>query len=686
MKVINKYFLSLLLGTCASLTCSMLVNAQSADDFSAAALSQLPTDNWPTNGGDLYNRRYSPLSQIDQDNVANLKGVWRTRLGGSGTSPRNSGEAQPIVYNGIAYIITGDDDVFAISIATGAILWEYEANLNPLMTTVCCGWTSRGVGIGDGKIFVGQLDGMIKALDIDSGEVLWEVQAERWEEGYTITSAPLYYDGLVISGFSGGERGIRGRVKAFNADDGSLAWTFYTIPGPGEFGHDTWPQDNTVWMDGGASVWNTPAVDPELGLLYFSTGNAGPDFNGKVRPGDNLFTSSIMALDVKTGEYRWHFQEVHHDIWDYDTPNPVILFDIEIEGLERKAISQAGKTGWMYILDRVTGEPLIGIEERPVMQEERQATAATQPYPLGDSFVPQSLRIAPEGYTLVNQGQIFTPFWDEDPVIIAPGVAGGANWPPSAHDPNTGYTFVCAADKPFVFQANDISTERPNDGDEYTGGLFQGEPLNNMGVMAAVDMHTNTLVWQQYWNEPCFSGATVTASGLLFIGRNDGRLTALNSADGSKLWEFQTGSGMNAPVSIFEFEGTQYILAYSAGNTLAPSPHGDSLWLFSLEGVLEPAQPNDFAAIDGAVENTAATGQPDLTAGALVFQSACSACHGPEGEGGHGGGIALASANDYDMVVGVVTNGRNNMPALGAVFTPEQLRDVAGFVSSSLAD
>lgn len=686
MKVINKYFLRIMPGIFCSLFFTPLSSAQGADDFSAAALSQLPTNSWPTNGGDLYNRRYSPLSQINQDNVTNLKGVWRTRLNGSGTSPRNSGEAQPIVYDGVAYIITGDDDVFAISIATGAILWEYEANLNPLMTTVCCGWTSRGVGIGEGKIFIGQLDGMIKALDINTGKVIWEIQAERWEEGYTITSAPLYYDGLVISGFSGGERGIRGRVKAFNADDGSLAWTFYTIPGPGEFGHDTWPEDNTVWMDGGAPVWNTPAVDSELGLLYFSTGNAGPDFNGKVRPGDNLFTSSIMALDIKTGEYRWHFQEVHHDIWDYDTPNPVILFDIEIEGLERKAISQAGKTGWLYILDRVTGEPLIGIEERAVMQEERQATSATQPHPIGDAFVPQSLRIAPEGFKLVNQGRIFTPFWDQDPVIVAPGVAGGANWPPSAHDPNTGYTFVCAADKPFVFQANDISTERPNPIDEYTGGIFSGEPLHNMGVMAAMDMHTNTLVWQQYWNEPCFSGITATASGLLFVGRNDGRLTALNSADGSKLWEFQTGSGMNAPVSIFEYEGTQYVLAYSAGNALAPSPHGDSVWLFSLDGVLEPAQADDYNLASSESEATAASGSPDLDAGQLVFQSTCSACHGPKGEGGHGGGISLASANDYDMVVGVISKGRNNMPALGAVFTPEQLRDVAGFVSSTLAD
>ncbi|MFZ9585621.1 MAG: PQQ-binding-like beta-propeller repeat protein, partial [Pseudohongiellaceae bacterium] len=187
--------------------------ALAQDDFSPQALLQPPTDSWPTNGGDLYNRRFSPLTQITKDNVGNLKGVWRTHLNGSGMGARHSGEAAPLVHDGIAYVITGDDDVFALSIDTGEIVWEYKANLNNLISTVCCGWTSRGVGLGDGRVYVGQLDGKLKALDAATGAVVWEVQAESWEEGYTITAAPLYYDGLVISGFSGGERGIRGRLK-----------------------------------------------------------------------------------------------------------------------------------------------------------------------------------------------------------------------------------------------------------------------------------------------------------------------------------------------------------------------------------------------------------------------------------------------------------------------------------------
>src|SRR4029077_15213223 len=173
-------------------------------------------------------------------------------------------------------------------------------------------------------------------------------------------------EGLVITGFAGADLRVRGRVKAFDARTGDLVWTFYTVPGPGEVGHDTWPKNTDAWQHGGAAVWHTPAVDPALGLLYFSTGNAGVDYNGAERRGDNLFSASIVALEAKTGKYRWHFQEVHHDIWDYDAPNPVVLFDIDMKGTSRKALAQAGKTGWVYILDRETGKPLVGIAERAV--------------------------------------------------------------------------------------------------------------------------------------------------------------------------------------------------------------------------------------------------------------------------------------------------------------------------------
>jgi quinohemoprotein ethanol dehydrogenase len=558
--------------------------------FPNADVPALPIDGWPKTGGNLFNQNYSPLTQINRQTVAGLKAVWQTHLDGSGMNSKYSGEAQPIVQNGVVYIVTGADDVFAVSVKTGKILWKYQAQLDEKISTVCCGWTSRGLGWGDGKIYVGQLDGRLVALDEESGKTRWSIQAERWQDGYTITAAPLYFDGMVIVGFAGGENGTRGRVKAYDAKDGHLMWTFYTIPGPGEIGHDTWPQDNDVWKHGGATVWQTPAVDPELGLIYFTTGNPGPDFNGRVRAGNNLFSVSMVAVEAKTGKYRWHFQQVHHDIWDYDSPNPVILFDVKVNGRVRKAAAEASKTGWVYILDRITGKPLLGIDEKPVPQEPRQLTAATQPFPRGDAFVPHHVDIAPEDFPLVNQGRIFTPFWTEG-VVAKPAPRGGANWPPSSYDPATNYFYVCGSDSTNLFKAAELSEVTSREGERYLGGVFGGAPIPGSGIFAALDMKTNRLVWQQRWKDACYSGSVTTAGGLVFVGRNDGRLTALDSSTGKRLWEFQTGAGVNSPASVFEYEGDEYVVAYSAGNLFAGAPRGDSLWLFSLKGTLEQAAP-----------------------------------------------------------------------------------------------
>ena len=551
-------------------------------------LAALPTNGWPKSGGNFFNQNYSPLTQINRQTVANLKAVWRAHLDGSGMNVKYSGEAQPIVHEGVIYLVTGADDVFAVSVKTGKILWKYEANLDGTISTVCCGWTSRGLALGDGKIYVGQLDGRLVALDEKSGKATWSIQAERWQDGYTITAAPLYFDGLIIVGFAGGENGTRGRVKAYDAKDGHLIWTFYTIPGPDEIGHDTWPQNNEAWKHGGATVWQTPAVDPELGLIYFTTGNPGPDFNGRVRAGNNLFSVSMLAVEAKTGKYRWHYQQVHHDLWDYDSPNPVILFDVKVNGRVRKAAAEASKTGWVYILDRITGKPLLGIDEKPVPQEPRQFTSPTQPYPRGDAFVPHHVDIAPEDFPLVNKGRIFTPFWTEG-VVAKPAPRGGANWPPSSYDPATNYFYVCGTDSTNLFKAGELNQVTSREGERYLGGVFGGAPIPGTGIFAALDMKTNRLVWQQRWKDSCYSGSVTTAGGLVFVGRNDGRLTALNSSTGKRLWEFQTGAGVNAPASVFEYEGEQYLVAYSAGSLFGGSPRGDSLWLFSLKGTLEQA-------------------------------------------------------------------------------------------------
>jgi len=677
---------AVLAAAAASVSATTAAFAQRSGPFSPAALTAAPRDGWRTNGGNLYNQRYSPLTEIDRGNVAQLKGVWRTHLNGSGLGPQYSGEAQPIVHDGVIYVITGADDVFALSVDTGEILWQYRANLDREITSVCCGWTSRGVGIGDGKIFVGQLDGRLLALDQRTGEEVWNIQAERWEEGFSLTSAPLYYDGLVITGFSGAEIGVRGRVKAYDADDGKLRWTFYTIPGPGELGHDTWPQDNEVWMHGGATVWQTPAADPELGLIYFSTGNPGPDFNGAVRAGDNLFSASIVAIEARTGRYRWHFQDVHHDIWDYDAPNPVVLFDVNIDGRLRKGLAQVGKTGWAYILDRETGEPLIGIEERPVPQEPRQATAATQPYPLGDAIVPQHVEIAPEGFELVNQGRIFTPYVGDKGMIVSPSLFGGANWPPSSYDPVRQSLFVCASDVAGNFIGGDRDFEIPPDGEHYEGGVVGFAPLPRSGIFAAVDVATNKLKWRYRWQQQCYSGSLATAGGLVFVGRNDGRMTALDSDTGMPLWEFQTGAGMNATASSFEHGGKQYLVALSAGNVLIGSAKGDSVWLFGLDGTLPPAAERDTEVRTTAVPAVpSGAAVPALAAeGEQVFKTTCVACHGEDGRGGHGGGAPLDQVTDSALVIATVTDGRGTMPPLGGALTAEQIRAVAAYVVNDL--
>jgi alcohol dehydrogenase (cytochrome c) len=664
-----------LFALCALLPAAMSQAAE-APAYTAKDLTTLPTANWITNGGTVFNQRYSPLTEINTNNVKDLRAEWRTHLNGSGVGPPFSGEAQPIVHDGIIYVPTGADDVFAMEVETGKLLWTYQSKLDPKITTVCCGWSSRGVGLGDGKIYLGRLDGKLVALDQKTGNEVWSIQAEKWQEGYTITSAALYYDGMVITGFAGAEYASRGRVKAYSAKDGKLLWTFYTVPGPGEVGHETWPQGSDAWKYGGGTVWQTPAVDPEQGLIFFSTGNAGPDLNGSVRKGDNLFTSSIVAVEAKTGKYRWHFQQVHHDIWDFDSPSPVVLFDIEYQGKMRKALAEVSKTGWVYILDRTNGKPLIGIEEKPVPQEPRQATSATQPYPVGDPVIPHSIDIPPAGYELVNEGRIFTPFWDK-PVVSKPNGLGGTNWPPSSYDPRSGHLFVCSNDLMGFFSGG--RDQDPQSGKIYMGGRFGTTDIPVNGVFAAFDMRTNKAVWTQRWKDSCWSGSMNTAGDLVFVGRNDGRLTALDARNGNQLWQFQTGAGVNAVATSFQYKGKQKIVVYSAGNLFAGTVPGDSVWLFSLDGKLGQVQ-----AGQSGVMKKVAVADANLEAGAKVFMQFCSQCHGETGDGGHGVGPDITKVDSPELVATTATTGKNKMPPFGTVLTADQVRDVAVYVSKQL--
>jgi alcohol dehydrogenase (cytochrome c) len=330
---------------------------------------------------------------------------------------------------------------------------------------------------------------------------------------------------------------------------------------------------------------------------------------------------------------------------------------------------------------------LIGIEERPVPQEPRQATAATQPYPIGDAIVPQLVEIAPEGYQLVNQGRIFTPFVGNKGMIVSPSLYGGANWPPSSYDPVRRYLFVCASDVVGNYIGGDRDFEIAPEGQPYYGGVVGFAPLPRTGIFAALDVTTNTLAWRFRWPDQCYSGSLATGGGLVFVGRNDGRLTALDSDTGFKLWEFQTGAGMNAPATSFEHEGKQYVVALSAGNVLIGSAKGDSVWLFGLDGTLPPTSERDTESRTTAVPALPAPGAaPAALAleGEEVFKTACVACHGEDGRGGHGGGASLDQVKDAALVATVITDGRGNMPPLGGALTPEQIRAVAAYVTNGL--
>jgi alcohol dehydrogenase (cytochrome c) len=543
--------------------------------------------DWVTNGGNLTNQRYSTLKQIDIGNVKQLKGAWMTRLKGSGMGGKYSAEATPLVKDGIMYVVTGNDDVFALNAKTGDMIWERWSHIDQTISTVCCGWLNRGLALGEGNVFLGQLDTNVVALDMKTGKEVWKTPIEDWHNGYVVTSAPLYYDGIVYSGIAGGEYGTRGRLTALDAKTGKILWRAYTLPAAGEIGSDTWPP-NSQAMHGGATIWNTPAIDPELGQLYFATGNCGPDYDGTVREGDNLFCASIMAIDAKTGQYKWHFQEVHHDIWDYDAASPVVLFDTTVNGQPRKAAAEVGRTGWVYILDRTNGKPLIGIEEKPVPQEPRQKTAKTQPIPIGDPTVPQCAKPS-DSYPVA--GCLYDVFWDT-PVVIQPGGQGGTNWSPMPYSPDTGLLYVPGTIRSSAFVRYGENTWK--NGMPYSGGT-QSPPINSelAGTFTAITANTNKIAWQQQmpYRMGGGGGSTVTAGGLLLRGEPDGNLVALDAKTGDVLFKFQTGFGADAPPTVYEVDGQEYITIVAGGNRIQGSATGDAVWTFALNGNVQPLWP-----------------------------------------------------------------------------------------------
>jgi alcohol dehydrogenase (cytochrome c) len=547
--------------------------------------------DWITFGGAVNNQRYSTLDQINTSNVAQLRGAWMTRLG-SGLGAKFRFEADPLVVDGVMYIPTGNDDIFALDSRTGKKLWEWNSDIPQNMDLICCGWDNRGVAVGEGKVFSGLLDGSFVALDQQTGKLLWRTQLEDYHDGYSLTGAYRYYDGLVFAGISGGEEAARGRLTALDAKTGAIAWTFYTVPAPGEFGSDTWPSPNdadpqiaSAWKWGGATIWQAPSIDPELGMLYFSTGNASPNSGGDIRKGDNLFSASIVALDYKTGQYKWHFQEVHHDLWDFDAPSPVVLFDQMYNGQMRKGLYQAGKTGWLYFLDRTNGQPLLGIDEQPVPQEPRQFTSATQPYPAGDSFIYQCPDPVP-GFAL--SGCIFAAFWDIA-TLTRPTGHGGSEWSPTAYSPQTGFVYVMGSEQ------TSASAMRPAPyvhGKSYSRGGSATPIGSSIGnTFTALDSRTNKIVWQKREGGDQSYGALSTAGGLVFRGKVDGNLEAYDASTGAVLWQFQTGLPISAPPMTWSDGTNQYVTVAVGGNRGGQTTlDGDQVWTFGLNGTFDQVE------------------------------------------------------------------------------------------------
>jgi quinohemoprotein ethanol dehydrogenase len=700
----------------------------SAPQFTADELYEHAGDNWISNGGGTTNDRFSSLDEINTENVEELKGDWMTKIGKEATAAKFSAEGQALEYEGTIYISDGADDVFAMDAGTGRVIWTYEPHLppDPLGEVVCCGWDNRGVALGDGMVFVSQLNGDQVALDQETGKVAWQTKIEKAQAGFSITSAPLYYDGKVYVGGSGGEYGIRGRLTALDAQTGKIEWRFYTTPGPGEIGHDTWPQTGDAWKHGGASLWNTPTVDPKLNEIYFSTSNASP-WVGSERKGDNLFTASIVALNAETGEYKWHYQQVHHDLWDFDSPSPTVLFDGEMNGEMREGIGEPSKTGWVYLVDRKTGTPIYPIPEVKVPQDPSENTSTTQPEPTMEPFspietTPEAVEKAEEAVASSNPrpkvvgSKIFTPM-SSDPSsinLVANSAVGGDNWPPSSYDPEKNTYIVCSQAGAFGLVVPP-EPQKYSEGETYIGSDTTISPgFNTTGFLTAYDMSTGKIKWQDEFPESCYSGAVTTAGGLVFVGQNNGELQAFDTESGKKLWSFQTGAGANTTVTPFEDDGEEKIAIYAGGNSLAATSHGENFWVFSLNGTMtseegteKEAEGTEHAGEESAeeaeggeeageneetqggeeeVEGKETAAAPSAEAGGEVFSEQCSVCHGADGLGGNGGPdlTTMPKAKEQKGAEEQVANGGGGMPAFAGTLSEEEIANVAAYVVESI--
>ena len=517
--------------------------------------------NWLTYSGGYFSQRYSELDQIAPANVGDLELQWVYQ-----TPVFGPWQATPIVVDGVMYVSQRPNDIVALDARTGRVFWVYSYP-TPSDHRACCGSNNRGVAVLGDRVFMGTLDAHVVAIDASTGAELWDVEVADKHLAYSLTLAPLAVKDKVIIGTAGGDRGIRGFIAAYDAETGEEAWRFYTIPGPGEPGHETWepcppnPEtycDPQAWAHGGAAAWITGSYDPELDLIYWGTGNPGPDFNREQRPGDNLYSNSVVALDADTGRIRWHFQFTPNDPYDYDSVQIPVLADIERGGTLFKVVLWANRNGFYYVLDRATGRFLTGLPFVEVNWAEG----------LDDSGRPVETPQPPGAPTY-------------------PGVQGGTNWYSPAYSPRTELFYIPAwEDYASVF---DGAPQEYEQGEYFTGGLtgafgpaldappvpgLTRGPINTWtdaaghGAVLAVDALTGEARWKFEMTDVISSGILTTASNLLFAGARSGYFQALDASTGDLLWRANLGGQLvNGPMT-YEVDGEQYV-AVIAGNALS---------------------------------------------------------------------------------------------------------------------
>jgi len=491
--------------------------------------------DWLLHGRTYSNDRYSPLKQISESNVGSLVPAALVQTGMAAAF-----EVTPIIADGVMYITTPIVDsqmkIIALNAATGAHLWEatYKVGVEKL----CCGPVNRGVAIGYGHVFVVTEDDELVALDAKTGKTVWDTQIIDPRAGYSESMAPQLYDGMIIVGSSGAEYAIRGFVAAYDAKTGKQIWR-WDATDPNTFAGDS-------WKTGGGTVWNTPAIDPARGLVMFAVANPNPDLNGESRKGDNLYTDSIVALNVKTGKLAWYYQEVKHDLWDFDAVSNVVLFDAkDQDGKTVPAAGEAGKVGYFFIVNRENGKLI------------RKAGP----------------------FVTINMKTFGLPP-TKDGLVFQPGPGGGSEWSPPAYSPNTHDVYVLGANQAFKLTKSEPS---PIPGLKRWGStLTPTDMANKSGTITAINVDTGKIDWQVKTPEPMVSGVLATAGNLVFTGEDNGWFDAFDAKTGKRVWRFQLGAGVNAPPVTYEVDGQQYIAVAAGGNFLQHTQTGDTLAIFKL--------------------------------------------------------------------------------------------------------